>query len=86
VRRIARQRRGPRCGLVAAFRAERNERVRHILLGVLSEGRLPECLPVFVEHLQSEDEILRRWSEEGLRSLDTAEARKALWEAGVIQR
>ena len=72
--------------LIAAFRAERDERVRRILLGLICEAKLPEALPVFVEHLRSEDESLRYWSEEGLRALNTPAARKALWEAGLTRR
>ena len=69
--------------LVASCRAERDGRVRRILFGVLCEARLPEALPVFVEHLRSDDESLRYWSEQGLRALDTPDARKALWQAGL---
>jgi hypothetical protein len=72
--------------LMAAFQAERDERVRRILLGIICEAKLPEALPVFAEHLRSEDESLRYWSEVGLRSLDTHESRKALWEAGPPNR
>jgi hypothetical protein len=68
--------------LISAFRAEPGGRMRRILLSIICEARLPEALPVFVEHLQSEDESLRYWSEQGLRSLDTQESRKALWQAG----
>jgi hypothetical protein len=68
--------------LIAAFRAERNEDVRRILLGIICEAELSEALPLFVEELRSDDECLRHWSEEGLRVLDTPAARKALWEAG----
>jgi len=68
--------------LIEAFRAERNERVRRILLGIIYEARLSEALPVFVQHLCSDDESLRYWAEQGLRDLDTNESRKALSEAG----
>lgn len=68
--------------LIAAFQAATDERVRRILLGVICEARLPEALPVFVEHLRSEDESLRYWSEQGLCYLNTHDARQALWEAG----
>jgi hypothetical protein len=68
--------------LIAAFRVEQDERVRRILLGLICVARLRESLPVFVEHLRSEDESLRRWAEEGLRSLNTPESRQALWESG----
>lgn len=64
--------------LIAAFRAQPDERVRRILLGIICEARLPEALPVFAEHLYSQDESLRHWSEEGLRALDTSVARKLL--------
>jgi len=72
--------------LIAAFRAERDDRVRRILLGIICKAKLPEALPVFVEHLHSEDELLRYWSVEGLRDLDTPAARKALWEANRTNR
>jgi hypothetical protein len=72
--------------LIAAFRAEPDERVRRILLGVICEAKLSEALPVFVEHLWSEDESLRYWAEQGLRCLNTHESRKALWEAGRTKR
>jgi hypothetical protein len=72
--------------LVEAFRAQSDERVRRILLGIICEARLPEALPVFVENLRSKDESLRFWVERGLRSLNTHEARKALWEAGLSRR
>jgi HEAT repeat protein len=68
--------------LIAAFEAESDERLRHILLGVIVEAKLLEALPVYVKNLKSSDEGLREWAEEGLRSLNTPEARKALWEAG----
>jgi hypothetical protein len=72
--------------LVAACSAEIDERVRGILFGVLCEAKLPEALPVFVEHLRSDDESLRYWSEQGLRALNTPDARKALWQAGLSRR
>ena len=72
--------------LIAAFRAEGAERVRRILLGIICEAKLHEALPLFVEHLRSEDDSLRYWSEQGLRTLDSPEARRALWEAGRTKR
>lgn len=66
--------------LIAAFRAASNERVRRILLGIICEAKLPDALPVFVEHLRSQDESLRYWSERGLRSLNNHASRKALRE------
>lgn len=72
--------------MIAAFVAERDGRVRRILLGIMCEAKLPEALPMFVEHLRSEDESLRCSSERGLRALNTPDARKALWEAGLSRR
>jgi hypothetical protein len=72
--------------LIAAFRAERDDRVRRILLSIICEARLEEALPVLVEYLQSDDETLRQWAAEGLRGSDTRIARKALWDAGYRLR
>jgi hypothetical protein len=69
--------------LITAFRDERDERLKHILLGIICEAKLPDALPVFVDHLQSEDETLRQWSVAGLHALDSPEARKALWQVGL---
>jgi hypothetical protein len=71
--------------LIAAFQTAEGLRVRYILLGLICEARLPEALPLFIDHLHSEDERLRHWSEEGLAVLNTPEARKALWEASRNQ-
>ena len=68
--------------LIEAFRATDNDQVRRILLGIICDAKLHDALPVFVEHLLSEDESLRYWAERGLRTLDSHESRKALWEAG----
>ena len=72
--------------LIAAFRAERDDRVRRILLSIICEARLAEALPVLVEYLESDDERLRHWAVEGLRGLDTHMARKALSDAGYRLR
>ena len=72
--------------LIAAFQSETDERLRRILLGIICEAKLPEGLPLFVEYLRSDDESLRHWSEQGLRSLNTPESRKALWEFGRSSR
>jgi len=69
--------------LITAFRAERDDRVRHILLGIICKASLPQALSALVEHLRSDDEVLRTWAAEGLRRLDTPAARKALWQAGL---
>ena|SRR5215468_2784543 len=70
--------------LIAAFRAERDARVRRILLSIISEVSLPEALPVLEEHLRSSDEGLRHWAVAGLRRLDSPQARKMLSKAGYL--
>jgi HEAT repeat protein len=72
--------------LIAAFRAERDDRIRRILLSIICEARLEEALPVLVERLRSDDERLRHWAAEGLRGLDTHVVRKALSDAGYRVR
>jgi hypothetical protein len=72
--------------LIAAFRAECDDRVRRILLSIICEARLEEALPVLVEHLRSDDERLCHLAAEGLRGLDTHIARKALSDAGYRLR
>ena len=72
--------------LIAAFRSERDDRVRRILLSIICEARLEEALPVLVEALRSDDERLRHWAAEGLRAFDTHIARKALSDAGYRLR
>jgi len=70
--------------LIAAFRKERDDRVRRILLGIICEASLPEAIPLLMEYLRSDDEGLRYWAVEGLRHLDTPETRKVLWKAGYL--
>ena len=70
--------------LIAAFRCERDDRVRRILLGIICEASLPEALPLLMEYLRSDDEALRYWAVDGLRRLDTPETRKVLWKAGYV--
>jgi HEAT repeat protein len=70
--------------LIAAFRCERDDRVRRILLGIICEASLPEAFPLLMEYLRSDDEGLRYWAAEGLRRLDTPETRKVLWKAGYL--
>jgi hypothetical protein len=71
--------------LIAAFQAQKSERVRLLLLMTFCDVKLHEALPLFVEHLRSDEESLRYWSEQGLRVLNTPEARRALWEAGLTK-
>jgi hypothetical protein len=71
--------------LIAAFQAEANEHVRNLLLMVIADVKLPQAQSVLIEQLHSPDERLRYWAEQGLSRLNTAEARKALWEAGLAR-
>lgn len=68
--------------LIEAARATTGTRAHCILLSILAEMKLPESISLFVDLLQSEDERARFWAMQGLRTLDTKEARRALWEAG----
>ena len=52
------------------------------LLELIGKARDPRALGVLVNYLRAGDESLRYWAVEGLRRLDTHEARKALYEAG----
>jgi hypothetical protein len=66
--------------LIAALRAER-DRIRRIILSIISETGLPEALPLLEEHLWSSDEGLRHWAAAGLRRLNTPQAREVLSKA-----
>lgn len=68
--------------LIAACRVEGDDGLRRILLGIICDARLPEAFPLLVDCMRSDDEGLRHWAVEGLRRLDTREARRELWKAG----
>jgi len=70
--------------LFAAFHDEPDAWVKMILLSVIAEARLPEAMPILLEHLGSEDTSLRRYAITGLKNLGTKEARTALWAAGAV--
>jgi hypothetical protein len=67
--------------LVSEFLTEKNHGVRLYLIELISEARSPMALPVLVECLCGEEPDFWTWAMEGLRKLNTREARKALWEA-----
>ncbi len=67
--------------LFDAFRSEDDNWVKDVLIGAIVEAQLPVALPLFIEHLRSEDHSLRHWAVHGLAGLGTKEARTALWEA-----
>jgi hypothetical protein len=72
--------------LIAAFRRERDDRVRRILLGIIYEASLPEAFPLLMECLRSDEERMRYWAVEGLLHLDTPETRKVLFAEGRLSR
>lgn len=67
--------------LLEEFQAERDDHgLRRWLLELIGEARSYKGLPVLVDQLDSPDEELRYWAEQGLRRLDTKESRRILWE------
>ena len=72
--------------LLAEYENETDHGLRCWLLELLGDARDPRVLPVFIEAVHSGDEGLRFWALRGLRLLGTPEARKALWDAGAIER
>jgi hypothetical protein len=72
--------------LMNEFAQETDPGLRCWLLELLGEARDPKTFPLFVEYLQSDNESLRSWAIRGLKLLNTKEARRALWEAGVSQQ
>jgi hypothetical protein len=68
--------------LVEAFRSESDPGLKRWLLELLTFARDAQLTQMFVAHLDDADEGLRHWAEVGLRTLDTKEARTALFAAG----
>jgi hypothetical protein len=69
--------------LMREFHDEKKHGLRCWLLELIGEARDQRTLSLLVEQLHSDDEALRYWAISGLRKLDTHEARKALFEAGL---
>src|SRR4051794_13429790 len=69
--------------LMEEFRTERDHGLRCWLLELIGEAKSENPFPLMIEQLRSSDESLRGWAAHGLRTLNTPEARKALYEAGV---
>ncbi len=67
--------------VIAAFRAEPDERVRIMLIDAISEVAPPEALEFFVENVNSPNASIRFWAERGLEKMESKEARAALWRA-----
>ena len=68
--------------LISATRVEleRDSNVGRMLLHVVADSKLPEAFGMFVELLKSPDLTLRQYGVEGLKQLDTKEARRLIWE------
>ncbi|MDP9381573.1 MAG: HEAT repeat domain-containing protein [Chloroflexota bacterium] len=67
--------------LIAQFEVEEDIGVRRWLLELIGETRSLAALPLLTECLRSDDEYLRRWAMWGLKTINTKEARRTLWEA-----
>jgi hypothetical protein len=68
--------------LIAEFNVERDHGLRCWLLDLIGQSRSPEAFQFLVENLRNDDERFRSLAVEGLRRLNTKEARRVLWEAG----
>ena len=71
--------------LIQALIDEENDRVRILLLQVVAEAGLHEATSILIGYLKSGDENLRSYAVEGLKKIDSKEARRALYESGNIQ-
>lgn len=72
--------------LMRDFHAERDHRMRCWLLELIGVARSPEALSLLVDQLDSPSDSLREWAVRGLVILDTAEARRALFDSGFSKR
>ena len=69
--------------LMAEFQTEKDHGLRCWLLELIGEARSEKAFDLLCEQLQSSDESLREWAIRGLRKLNTREARRALFDAGI---
>ena len=68
---------------MAEFQTEKDHGLRCWLLELIGEARSEKAFDLLCEQLQSSDERLRDWAIRGLRKLNTREARRALFDAGI---
>lgn len=69
------------------FLSEKHDHgLRCWLLELIGEAADARALELLVQQLNSDDTALRTWAIYGLRKLNTAEAREALFKAGVPSR
>jgi hypothetical protein len=69
--------------LMAEFQTEKDHGLRCWLLELIGEARSEKAFDLLCEHIQSSNESLRDRAILGLRKLNTREARRALFNAGV---
>lgn len=69
--------------LIAEFQTEKDHGLQCWLLELIGEARSAKAFDLLREQLHSSDESLRDWAIRGLRVLNTKEARRALFDAGV---
>jgi hypothetical protein len=68
--------------LIAELAWETDHGLRCWLLELLGEARDPRALPVLLDALRSGDDALTNWGVRSLQKLGTAQARRALFDAG----
>ena len=72
--------------LIRDFRVEADRGLRAWLLELIAEAKSPKAFDLLVDQLRLSDDLLRPHAIHGLQLLDTHEARKVLFEAGVSTR
>ncbi len=73
--------------LLAEFKAETVDHgLRCWLLELIGMAGDPSTIAFFTQELQSNDASFREWARRGLLAIDVAEARTALYEAGLHRR
>lgn len=69
--------------LIGSFWDEDNAVIQGWLVELVAAAKLPAALPFLVERLGDPNGCVRGFAIEGLRALNTKEARTALWKAGL---
>jgi hypothetical protein len=70
--------------LMRDFRDETDHGLRCWLLELIGHAETELALDLLVEQLGSSDHSLRDWAIRGLQQLNSAQSRKALFDAGVL--
>jgi len=69
--------------LMDEFSQETDPGLRCWLLELIADAKDSSALPLFLNYLQCDEDSLKVIAIRGLQQLNTKEARRALWEAGV---